>query len=779
MKAVSILLGALLPAALAFAAPAKPNTAKVPPATATAADPTMMAGEGDSMTMMGAKTAEVTPEQAAFFESKIAPLFSDNCYKCHSVERGKSKGGLTMDSKEGLAKGGETGVLFEGKDPAKSLLITAVSYKDPDLQMPPKGDKLSASQIADLVAWVKMGAPDPRKSNAAIVSKLSGLTDKARSHWAFQPIKKPEIPAIRNRAWCKTPVDAFIMEKLEAKDLLPTPGLLDRADNREKETLIRRATYDLLGLPPTPAEIDSFTQDTSPQAFARVVERLLASPHYGERWGRFWLDTARYADTVGGNRDRDKDYRFPYAWTYRDWVIDAFNSDMPYDQFIFQQLAADLIPNNSEKNLPALGFITVGERFGNQNDNINDQIDTVTKGFVGLTVACARCHDHMFDPIPTEDYYALHGIFSSIREPDDLPMINKPDPKLLKEFQQKIASYEETDRKTYYDLLEEAAAGFREKAVPYLMVAYLQGRRNNEKALKERDALITEHGLDEQFAGFVRGQIRGDHPVFGPIKEFLSMPDGDIGDFIGARKAKEIAEDKRYVPAVREAFRGFKPQHIEDIIQLYEKVFAGSGERAKQAITAAREATDKKTPLAVEQSDLQLAAAPFQIAPAYEMTNERIRRAIDAWPQRLRNKGQYHFAAINELKLTDDGAPAKAMIVEDHDPRNSQVFIRGQSETRGDSVPRSFLEILSPGGKRQPFHKGSGRLELAQAIASKSNPLTARVLVNRVWMHHFGEGFVRTPDDLGTQSEAPSHSELLDYLASYLMERNWSLKDLH
>jgi len=368
-----------------------------------------------------AKAAEPTKEQLDFFEQKVRPILSEKCYKCHSIEAGKSKGGLTLDTRAATLKGGEGGPAVVPGNVADSLLITAVTYKDKDLKMPPDKDnnkKLPDAEIAILTDWVKMGAPDPR--NEAKAKKLTGLSDEARNHWAYQPVKKPAIPAVNYRAWCATPVDAFIVQKLEENKIAP-------AKPAHKETLLRRATYDLTGLPPTPDEINAFLTDGSPNAFAKVVDRLLASPHYGERWARYWMDTARYSDTSGDRTNNgQKDYRFPYAWTYRDYVIRAFNNDKPYDRFIMEQLAADQLSDlEDQRDLAALGFITVGDRTGNANDVINDRIDTVTKGFMALTVACARCHDHKFDPIPTKDYYALHGIFNSISEPDDKPIIDQ------------------------------------------------------------------------------------------------------------------------------------------------------------------------------------------------------------------------------------------------------------------------------------------------------------------------------------------------------------------
>jgi hypothetical protein len=717
---------------------------------------------------------ELTKEQLAFFESKVRPVLAENCYKCHSLEQGKAKGGLTLDTHAGVMKGGETGAVVTPGDPARSPLITAIKYLDPDLQMPPKGEKLKDDQIAALTEWVKMGAPDPRKGETT--SKLSGLTDKARQHWAFQPIKKPAVPLNKNQIWCKTPVDAFVLQKLEANKMM-TP--LDAS----KEMLIRRATYDLTGLPPTLQELNAYLADPAPPpvAFSKVVERLLASPHYGERWGRFWLDTARYSDTVGGDRGNGmRDYRYPYAWTYRDYVVKALNQDKPYDQFIVEQLAADKLPDidKDKTRLAALGFLTVGQRFDNNNDVINDRIDVVSKGFLGLTVACARCHDHMFDPIPTKDYYALHGVFASITEPE-APLISSPKAELLKEFETKLAMFEEENRKEFYKVVEEKNQIFRQNPGAYILAGHKGREGNSAKAMLRREELIKTEKLDPVLVNYAHGRLRGNEAIFGPWNRFGDMPDGDF-DFLGGRVSEEIAQNKKgkYNPIVAAAFAGQHPKQMEDLVGLYAKVFKQVDDKARQYVEAMRTATTPEVG-GLDNATLQLLAFPFVIEPAPKLTSDRVRDLVNGWPNQFRGLGKFKFAAINELKLTHDGAPARAMVVADRpNPRDSAVFIRGQAETKGEVVPRRFLEVLS-GPQPQPFKEGSGRLELAKAIASKSNPLTPRVIVNRVWMHHFGEGFVRTPDDLGTQSEAPSHPELVDYLASYLMERNWSLKDLH
>ena len=550
-----------------------------------------------------ASAADPTPAQIQFFESKIRPVLAKNCYKCHSQSAERVKAGLLLDTKEGVLKGGDNGPLIVPGDPEKSLLIKAVRYTDPDLQMPPKDKKLSDEDIANLVAWVKMGAPDPRVATQA----QKEWKDSTKTHWAWQPLTKPAVPQVKDSTWCKTPIDNFIVAKLEEKGLKPNPIA-------DKRTLIRRATFDLTGLPPKVEDVNAFLADNSPDAFAKVVDRLLASPHYGERWGRHWLDVARYSDTKGMVRRQREDPHSPWAWTYRDYVIKSFNDDKRYDIFVIEQLAADKLPatKNNLTNLTALGFLTVGERFmGMQHDVINDRIDVVTKGFLGMTVTCARCHDHKFDPIPTKDYYSLHGIFASTVEPQ------------VERVVQKIV--QTTDYKDYY-----------------------------QKRVK----------LD-----FERDEVEA--------------------KFRAARQKRD-----------RDAIR-----------TLQREIRQNAGEVAR-------------------------------------------------------------------LEMTHAGAPMRAMAVEDAlRPKDSPVFIRGEAENRGAVVPRRFLEILS-GALRPNYTNGSGRLELAHAIINKNNPITPRVMMNRVWLHHFGEGFVPTPDDLGTMSETPSHAELLDYLATQFQD-GWTLKKMH
>src|SRR5579885_560826 len=374
-----------------------------------------------------------TPAEAAeFFEKRVRPVLVENCQACHGDK--KQRGGLRLDSRAALLKGGENGPAVAPGDPGKSRLIQAVRHAG-DLKMPPK-KQLPAEAVEALAAWVKMGAPWPETPQAAQGDPLSPAAARDR-HWAFRPVRKPVLPAVRHEGWVRTPVDRFILARLEEKGHRPAPP----ADRR---TLLRRITFDLIGLPPTPEEVDAFLNDPSPDAYEKVVDRLLASPHYGERWGRHWLDVARYADTKGYVFTDER--RFPFSYTYRDWVIRSLNEDLPYDQFVLQQLAADqLLPltlssppaaggegrvgGDDKRSLAAMGFLTLGRRFlNNPHDIIDDRIDVVCRGLMGLTVACARCHDHKYDPISQKDYYALYGVFASSVEPKELPVLMEPTP---------------------------------------------------------------------------------------------------------------------------------------------------------------------------------------------------------------------------------------------------------------------------------------------------------------------------------------------------------------
>jgi hypothetical protein len=558
------------------------------------------------------KAAPPSPAGIEFFESKIRPVLVEQCYRCHSAQAPKLKAKLRLDTAEGILKGGESDLpAIVPKNLDDSTLIRAIRWEDEGLQMPPK-KKLPENQIAAFETWVKLGAPMPASAKPAALAAgqktpapqgpLHGLSlAEGRKFWSFIPPHLQPVPASSKPVqWAHTDIDRFILARLDEKKLTPSAPA-------DKRTLIRRATYDLIGLPPTPAEVDAFEKDTSADAFAKVVDRLLASPHYGERWGRYWLDVARYADTKGYVFQEERRYAFSY--TYRDWVIRALNQDLPYDQFLIQQIAADRLESSKtdKSQLAALGFLTLGRRFlNNQSDIIDDRIDVVCRGTMALTVSCARCHDHKYDPIPTADYYSLYGVFASSQEPAELPLIAPP-----------------STQPTAFSI--------------------------------------------------------------------------------------ELAKRR----AELEAF--LKPLTPE-----------------------------------------QLAQKPNQDR------KRELQQRIDEW-----------------IASSPD-SPPRAMAIEDLPaPVEPHIFIRGNAQNPGKQVPRQLPAILCS-DDRKPFTNGSGRLELARDIASKSNPLTARVMVNRVWQYHFGYGLVRTPSDFGTRGDPPTHPKLLDWLAlRFVNEDGWSLKKLH
>jgi hypothetical protein len=574
--------------------------------------------------------AAPSPEGIEYFEKHIRPILLDRCYSCHSATAKKLKGGLRLDSREALRKGGDSGPAIFPGEPARSLLIKAI-LRGPDAEkMPPKdSEKLSAEQIRHFEAWVKMGAPDPR--GAAAPARRSIDVAAARKRWPFIPVAEPALPALRNERWAWTPIDRFILAKLEEKGVRPVGD----ADPR---TLLRRVTFDLTGLPPTPEDVDAFLADSSPDAFSRLVERLLASPAYGERWGRHWLDVVRYSDAAGDNSD----YPIPQIYKYRNYVISAFNEDKPYDRFIREQLAGDLLPFRDEaerrSNFIATGYLANARRFGSVTDDypwhltIEDTIDNLGRTFLGVTASCTRCHDHKFDPFTNDDYYALYGIFESTRYP--FPGIE------LQHYQSDLV--------------------------------YLAPEEQVDRAMKERRERMTS--LDASTK-----------PI-DALKKAAETAGGKENDGEAAR-AKEFAQD------------------------LGKEIDALRKERTR-----------------VQQSPL-----PFE-----------------------------SLYAVCDAPVVG----------------NAQVQIKGDPARRGREIPRRFFEVL--GGQALPAGEHhSGRRELADWVADPANPLTARVMVNRLWHWHFGKGIVQTPSDFGRQGRAPTHPELLDWLARRFVESGWSIKALH
>jgi Protein of unknown function (DUF1553)/Protein of unknown function (DUF1549)/Planctomycete cytochrome C len=722
------------------------------------------------------------PAKVEFFEKNIRPLLADHCEKCHSAAEGKAKGDLTLDSREGWSTGGEHGPAVVPGAPDKSILLKAVLYTDEDLRMPPKkeGGKLKDAEIEAIRKWIADGAADPRSSGA---KKLTGLSAKARAHWLFQPVQKPAIPAVRDAAWVKTDIDAFVLARLEKEGMRPNGPA-------PKELLLRRVSYDLTGLPPTAEEVKAFMDDLSPQAYEKVIDRLLASPHYGERWGRHWLDTARYSDTTGHTGDggkRFQDYRLEYAWTYRDYVVNAFNDDKPWNLFLTEQLAADLLPDLSpgDPRLAALGFLTVGKRFDNPDDTIDERIDATGKAMLGLTVACARCHDHKFDPIPIADYYSWHGIFSNITEPTDLPELPggvDKDDRLA--YEHKLSELEAKNRTVFYNFLQKRNPEFLRRAAGYLMIAAAQPRSIERQETAKRFLLFP---VDVEMIRGIR--LNNDHPVLGPFARLSKIPTNEFAAKAPEVLAKALLDKKAPVNRlVAEALNGMKPQDLEEVARAYGRLFANYASNAVTLVhlrAKGGSVTNLDDPAVTE-----LVQTPFYVPVVAEIeTVEKQQAFLNGVPGRKpwhgapqfepRSFDAFKFAEINQLRLTHPGAPGKAMVVVDKPkPADSYVHLRGDRNRRGPNVPRRFLEVLS-GPDRKPFKGGSGRLELAHAIVDPKNPVTARVAVNRLWMQHFGRGFVPTPDDLGNMSEPPTHPELLDDLASQFVEQGWSVKKLH
>jgi cytochrome c553 len=732
------------------------------------------------------QTLQAPPgEQVDFFESRVRPILAEQCFRCHGVR--KQESGLRLDSRQALLKGNDAGPVVVPSQPEESPLIVAIRYNS-QVKMPPK-EKLSAQSVADLTAWVQMGAPWPENSAARTQSMASGhttLDDAVRKHWAFQPVLDRAVPTVNNRVWPRTSIDRFILSHLESKGLSPSP-------QTSRRVLIRRATFDLIGLPPTSEEIEAFEADRAPDAYIRLIERLLASPHYGERWGRYWLDVARYADTKGYILFQDAD--FHWAYTYRDYVISAFNRDLAYDQFLVEQIAADRIPEKQGKRpLAALGFLTLGGRFmGNFHDVIDDRIDVVCRGLMSLTVTCARCHDHKFDPIPARDYYSLYGIFASTREPMIPPEAGESPQtpaytKFLHELESRRKSLEAFVTAKERELLEST----KRRLAEYLLAA--------QQAINEpstEDFMLIADSTDLNPAMLIRWQnylarTRNTRdPVFVPWHALAELPAQKFAQGAATALARladgfrrtptENGQDQKR-PAVNsvilQALLSEPPNSLAEVARTYAKLL-GKADQLWRDVER-RAALDGRKPgplpyVSWEALRQVLYGADSPLDISRESFGELALfpdRPSQAKLQELRN-------ALQKWLTTGPGAPARVMSLDDAPvPTEPRVFLRGNPNNLGEHVPRQFLTVLA-GGRPKPFRDGSGRLELARAIGSRHNPLTARALVNRMWMHHFGTPLVATPGDFGLRSDPPVLLDLLDHLAARFVEQGWSSKALH
>jgi hypothetical protein len=698
-----------------------------------------------------------------FFESRVRPILAESCLKCHGPA--KQFSGLRLDSREAMLKGGDNGPALIPGDPVGSTIVQAVTYEHEEIRMPPEG-RLGDSAVATLRQWVKEGAFWPDTSRIAAEND----DDAAKAHWAFQPLNRHGPPVSSNPAWVRTPIDAFILSKLDANGLEPSPRI-------DRRSLIRRMTFDLIGLPPTAEQVEAFEADDRPDADARLADRLLASPEYGERWGRHWLDVARYADTKGYVFTEER--RYPFSYTYRDYVVNAFNRDLPFDRFIMQQLAADRLPlGDDPRPLAAMGFLTVGRRFlKDRHEIIDDRIDVVTRGLLGLTVTCARCHDHKFDPIPTADYYSLYGVFASSVEPGELPALLPAGSKEVAEEVEHARRFQTADaqREAYLaDRRREALDDFQQRLSRYFQAAWELdfNPRHSELARLAADRKLDENRLRALASSLRRGlNLVTRDPARESILQVWRSYSGLKKDDFAAKSAGLAAgfAARGIHPLLARALASKPPAGMADVVAQFTDLFQGVENRLRQA------KPNGTTALADSEweSFRQAIFGPNGLASLPPNAD----RFLLTRPQKER-LAEFD-KAIEAVKRSAPLPVPRAMVLNDAPkPTDPHVFVRGNPRRQGEAVPRRFLKVLS-GPDRKPFSDGSGRLELARAIVDPNNPLTARVLVNRVWAWHFGAGLVSSASDFGRRSDPPSHPELLDWLAGELIRSGWSLKALH
>ena len=723
----------------------------------------------------------VQPPTAAdldFFEKKVRPILAERCYSCHSQQSKKLKGHLLLDSPEGWLKGGDTGPAMVAGDPDKSLLIEAVRYKNPDTEMPPKG-KLAENEIELLVRWVRMGAPAPHVevSPATVAKKMD--VEAGRKHWAYQPIRHQIVPGVKDAAWPRNEIDRFILASLESKGLHPTA-------DAEPLTLFRRVYFDLTGMPPTPEQIEAYANDSAPNRYEQLVDRLLASPQFGERFGRHWLDVARFGESL-----TLRGFVLQDAWRYRDYVIESFNQDRPFDHFMQEQIAGDLMPAESiiEKRRQLIGtaFLAIGNTNLEEQDKkqleldvVDEQIDTMGRAFLGQTIGCARCHDHKFDPIPTADYYALAGILHSTQTLEhsnvskwlDMPLpmeatLEAP----LKKHETAIAVLEEKVKQAKAAQAKAGKSGgngegdvpvaglpgividdpqakrvgvWKESRTvhPFIGAGYLtdDGNRAENKTLTFMPDIPESGKYEVRFAYTAGGNRASNVPVT------VFSADGD----------ETIAIDERIIPPLDGHF-----------ISLGQHTFEKNGQGF---VIVSNQGVDG-----------HVIADAVQFIPVDTLASLRSATApgADAAKQAAAPNPVKQLEA--ELKKLVDSGPKRETVISVRESKkigDESIHIRGSVHTLGESTPRGFLRVIAMKSAPVIAPTESGRLELAQWLASPENPLPARVAANRVWHWLTGSGIVRTTDNFGTTGESPSHPELLDHLARQLTEHHWSIKTL-
>ncbi|MAI32041.1 MAG: hypothetical protein CMM07_10270 [Rhodopirellula sp.] len=775
-----------------------------------------------------------------FFESRVRPVLIKHCLQCHGTK--KQEGGLRLDSRAGWTEGGDRGAAVVAGEPHKSPLIQAVKYDDPNLQMPPS-KKLAKNEIADLETWVTRGAPAPRGDPTSDTNVRMNV-ENAKSFWSFQSLQSPSVPINTGNDWTLNPIDSFVLAQLNAHGLSPVAD----ADRR---TLIRRATFDLTGLPPTPADIESFLNDNSPDALSTLVDRLLESGSYGERWGRHWLDVARYADTAGDGAD----YPVREAYKYRDWVIQAFNNDMPYDQFVTEQLAGDILARRDSLDTPeryasqvtATGFLAIGKRYGYKASpsfqylDFADVIDSVGRSLLGLSVGCARCHDHKYDPISTEDYYALYGILQSTqwafpggeeqKRPAHFPPIVPPAQVTALEKQKatKIAQLDtkltalnqlrkESDpnwRAGGTDLDFETQQAGKAPADPWVSSGPIQITPEAQSPFDHvhpNGKLGVRIGSGQPTDGLRYVFKNGLHATPGRNMHFTvdfrsttSSEKGAFRFYLGRGVVQSLAIQCSATATEFAISNGNNWKTIRKLVPGTWYTLRITIDPAKKTFSGIVGTNDDLT----EFSDMAVGPGWDGVADCFicdgfgHVTGPACSRDLDniglveqpfntpgseqVQPRAITSADKENLAALTRQidsltkqrqAQTVEPAYEVAYGVSEADPVNARIQLRGEPYRTSDEVPRRFLEVLG-GDLVPPNSPGSGRLELAEWITRPSNPLTARVFVNRVWQWHFGSGLVDTASDFGSRGSLPSHPELLDWLTTEFIDSGWSLKSLH
>ena len=587
--------------------------------------------------------------------------------------------------------------------------------------------------ICTLTVLFLLPSKDTGKAICAEVSKST-------NHWAFTPIKDPPPPQFQPNDWAQTNIDRFIFRKIKEAKLNPS-------QEARKETLIRRLYFDLLGHPPQYSEVESFIKNSNPNAYVNLVDNLLGSQEFGEKWARHWLDIARYADTKGYVFQESREY--PYAYSYRDWVIKSLNQDLPYNEFIIFQLAADRIIKNNEnkKNLAAMGFLTVGRRFLNRTpDIIDDRIDVTFRGLMGLTVACSRCHDHKYDPIPISDYYSLYGIFDSSEEPSELPLLGPPsDTESYNSFKSTIES-KQSEIESYLGKRSKELIQ-KDYVKKYLLTASEGINLSNDELKKLASAKSLLHEPMIRWRNRLKSKKESGDPVFSVWFKLFSDKEDSFSKSLQSSLNELEKTQNKATKTILTLLKEKSPNNIKEVAQIYASLFSNAE--------------------AANQFHKELDHVIIPSSKIYPL---------------LETRGQEHVRRLRrnlaKIKTTHHGAPAKAMVLVDRPtPREPRIFQRGDPNNKGEKVPRRFLALVQ-NQERIPYTEGSGRLEMAQSIVSNTNPLTSRVWVNRVWGHLMGSHLVSTPSDFGLRSDPPSHPELLDHLAFSFIKSGWSTKKL-